>query len=117
MTNLFYQTPQMNVDYCRYPDVVFLNKRLSKTRFRRNILLFCGINSEGKTVVFGAAFLKEETQFTYAFAIKSFLSSVKDPPSCFMIERCSQIKAAFKHDFPGLHLLFCNYNLHKTLKH
>ena len=63
----------MKADYHRYPDIVFLNKRLSKTRFRRNIVLFCGINSEGKTVVFGVAFLKEDTQFTYAFAIKSFL--------------------------------------------
>jgi len=51
----------MKAEYSRYPDFVFLNKRLQRTRFRRNIILFCGTNSEGKTIVFGVALLKEDT--------------------------------------------------------
>jgi hypothetical protein len=62
ITNLFYQTPQMNAEFARYPEIVFINRRLIKTRFRRNLVLFCGINSEGKTIIVGVAFLKEESQ-------------------------------------------------------
>ena len=49
----------MRAEYERYQDFVFINKRLQKTRFRRDILLFCGVNAEGKTVVFGVALLKD----------------------------------------------------------
>jgi hypothetical protein len=52
----------MNSEFSRYPEIVFINRRLIKTRFRRNLVLFCGINSEGKTIVFGVAFLREESQ-------------------------------------------------------
>jgi hypothetical protein len=50
----------MKQDYSAFREVVFVNKRLQKTRFRRVLLLFCGINSEGKTIVFGVGLLQEE---------------------------------------------------------
>lgn len=57
IVNLFYQTPKMRMDYSCFKEVVFVNKRMQHTRFKRLLVLFCGINSEGKTVVFGVAFL------------------------------------------------------------
>lgn len=28
-----------------YRDILFVNRRLAKTRFKRNLVLFCGVNS------------------------------------------------------------------------
>ena len=106
----------MKAEYQRYQDFVFLNKRLIKTRFRRNIIIFCGINAEGKTVVFALALLREESHQSYCFAIKSFLDTVKGNPGCFIIERCSLMRGMFKAFFPRLRLYFCNHNLTKTVK-
>jgi len=59
--NLFYQTPQMAQDYLKWSDTgVMLNFRLVKTRFKRFMLLFCGMCGRGRTVIFAVAFLKDE---------------------------------------------------------
>lgn len=58
--NLYFQTKEMRMTYLRYRDFVFINKRLIKTRFKRNLLIFCGVNFDGKTVVYGVALLKED---------------------------------------------------------
>jgi hypothetical protein len=63
--NLFYQTKEMKQKYMQYRDFVFINRRLTKTRFKRNLVLFCGVSSEGKTVIYGSAFLKEDNQEDY----------------------------------------------------
>lgn len=43
--NLYYQTPKMALDYQKWSDGgVFLNTRLVKTRFKRNLLVFCGVS-------------------------------------------------------------------------
>lgn len=55
-------------NYKMYRDILFVNRRLAKTRFKRNLVLFCGVNSEGKTVVYGVALLKEDSQESYQFA-------------------------------------------------
>jgi|LakMenEpi03Aug12_release.lakeMendotaPanAssembly.Ray.scaffolds.fasta_scaffold4550257_1 hypothetical protein len=52
----------MRIDYLRCFDAgVFLNFRLLRTRFKRNLLLFCGVGSEGKTLILAVAFLRDET--------------------------------------------------------
>jgi hypothetical protein len=38
--------------------------------------MFCGMNFEGKTVVFGVSLLKEDNQESYEFACQSFFKSV-----------------------------------------
>lgn len=50
----------MNANYCKYQDVVFINRKIYKTRFNRKFLLFQGIDFEGKTCVFGVAVAKDE---------------------------------------------------------
>lgn len=54
-----------------------MNRRLVKTRFNRNLVLFCGVNNEGHTIVFAVALIKDDTQESYKFALESFLSTVK----------------------------------------
>lgn len=53
----------------KYQDFVFINKRLAKTRFKRNLVIFCGVNYDGKTVVYGISLIKEDNQESYEFAI------------------------------------------------
>ena len=99
IVNLFYQTPKMRLDYSCFRELCFVNKRMQKTRFKRLLVLFCGINSEGKTVIFGVALLQDESQKDLEFAIKSFLNAVKFQPGCFLIERNSVLRKAFETSF------------------
>lgn len=47
-------------NYCKYQDVVFINRRIYKTRFNRKFLIFQGVDNEAKTCVYGVSIAKEE---------------------------------------------------------
>lgn len=96
--NHFYQTKSMYDDYKRYQDVVFFNRRINKTRFGKRLVILCGVDSEGKTVVFGVAISKDEKEEDYKYALEAFYESIKDVgcPKVMIIERNSQVRKAFE---------------------
>jgi hypothetical protein len=67
-----------------------------KTRFKRNLILFCGVDCHGKTVIFAVAFIKDEKLASYAFALQHFIRNQK----LFIIERCSALRDALKIEAP-----------------
>lgn len=70
--NLFYASCSMIENYLSFRDVVFVNKRFTKTRFNRVLVLFCGVNSSGKSVLFGVAILAKEDDESFEFAMTHF---------------------------------------------
>lgn len=72
-----------------YRDVVFINKRFSKTRFSWVLLLFCGINSFGKSVLFGFSTITKEDDDNFEYAMINFKKALAEEclPKLFIIER------------------------------
>ena len=66
--NLFFASYSMRENYLTYRDFIFINRRLVKTRFNRSMLLFCAVNSAGKSVLCGFAMLSKEDEDGYNFA-------------------------------------------------
>ena len=60
----------MKENYNRYQDVVFLNRKIYRTRFNRKFLLFQGVDNEGRTTVFGVALAKDESVNDYKYALE-----------------------------------------------
>jgi len=58
----------MRESYLNYRDIVFVNKRFAKTRFSKGLLLFCGVNNAGKSVLFGFAFVNKDDEESYEYA-------------------------------------------------
>lgn len=87
----------MRDNYAKFQDVVFINRKLIKTRFNRKFVLFQGVDNEGKTCIFGVAVNKEENVIDYKYALEQFIISVKDiaAPKVIIIERNSSIRKAF----------------------
>ena len=57
-------------DYQKWKDAaVFINARLVKSRFKRNLVLFCGVDCHGKTLIFAVALLRDEKLSSYQFAL------------------------------------------------
>jgi hypothetical protein len=56
-------------NYLNYRDIIFINKRVTKTKLGRTLLLFCGINSEGYNILLALAFLVKEDESCYEYAI------------------------------------------------
>jgi hypothetical protein len=50
----------MRENYLTYRDMVFVNKRFDKTRFGKDLVLFCGVTCQGKSVLLAFAMLSKE---------------------------------------------------------
>ena len=79
----------MRENYLTYRDFVFINKRFTKTRFNRVLLVFCGINSNGKNMVFGVSMIVKEDDDNFEYAMLNFKKALAEdhPPKLFIIER------------------------------
>ena len=51
----------MKTQYELFNDFIFINRRIVKTRFMRNLVMVCGVSNEGRTLVFGVGLIKEDT--------------------------------------------------------
>lgn len=67
--NLFFCSSSMRDNYFAYRDFIFVNRRLSSTRFSRSLILFCGVSSNGRSVLFGFAMITREDEKNYFFAV------------------------------------------------
>ena len=94
--DIFYQSKEMAKAYSIYNDFVFIHRRLAKTLFCRNLVLFCGVNTDGRTIIFGVALIKEDTHEAFKFAVSSFLSCSSQYPLSIIIERMSTLKNAIE---------------------
>ena len=60
--NLFFASHNMIQNYLNFRDIVFINRRLTKTRFGRNLIVICGVNNYGKNVIFGICLIAKEDE-------------------------------------------------------
>jgi hypothetical protein len=93
--NMFFCSYSMRENYLTYRDFIFVNKRLSKTRFNRCLLMFCGITSNGRSVLLGFALLAKEDEQSYFFAVNQFHKAVAgdEPPKLIVLERSNMLRA------------------------
>ena len=109
--NMFLKTSSMHENYMNYRDVVFINKRLTKTRFNRILFVFFGVNSSGKTVIFSVCFIHKEDDDNFDFALDHFKKAFGDDyaPKLFIIERNNTLKSAIHRAFSTqMRVLYCN---------
>ena len=55
-----------------YRDVVFVNSRFTKTRFAKNLVLFCGVNNNGKNVIFAICLLLKDDEDGLKYMMDNF---------------------------------------------
>mgnify|MGYP000433390743 CR=1 FL=1 len=82
-------------NYLNYRDVVFVNRRLTKTRFSKSLILFCGVNNQGKNVLFGFALMSKETEENYQIMMDNFKKAygTDNNPQLFIVEKSSPLKS------------------------
>jgi len=59
-------------NYLNYRDVVFVNRRFTRTRFSKSLVLFCGVNNQGRNVLFGMCLLVKEEEEGYNYMMENF---------------------------------------------
>ena len=72
INNVFYSSYNMIENFYNYRDLVFVNRRLTKTRFNKTLIMFCGINNHGRNIIFASCFLHIEDEDSYRFMLENF---------------------------------------------
>lgn len=75
------------------------------------LLTFCGINNEGKTIIFGFACIKDESAIWKEWVMKKFVSFVKAEPLAVISDACPALRKAMKAEFPSAKLYLCAWHI------
>ena len=89
--------------YKNYNNIVTLDITFSLNRFNMPLFTMTGVKNNGKTVVFGFAFLKDEIYDVKKWAFQSFLAitnDINDIPEALISDGCSAFPKAIYEIFP-----------------
>ncbi|XP_020110565.1 protein FAR1-RELATED SEQUENCE 5-like [Ananas comosus] len=115
MTNFFWRDGRSRDDYDSFGDVVVLDTSYRTSRYNMICASFLGVNHHWQNVMFGCAFLLDETKASFVWLFKSFLESMGDrpPKSIFTTDQDQAISEAIKEVFPNTSHRLCLWTLQK----
>nr|CAD1826991.1 unnamed protein product [Ananas comosus var. bracteatus] len=115
MTNFFWRDGRSRDDYDCFGDVVVLDTSYRTSKYNMICASFLGVNHHWQNVMFGCAFLLDETKASFVWMFKSFLESMGDraPKSIFNTDQDQAISEAIKEVFPNTSHRLCLWTIQK----
>ncbi|KAG8364983.1 hypothetical protein BUALT_Bualt18G0055300 [Buddleja alternifolia] len=101
MMNFFFRDYRCMIDYEYFGDVVSVDTTYRTNRYDLICAPFVGINHHKKNVMFGLAFMSDETKSSFEWLFSTFLESMngKQPETVF-IDQCQAMMNAVGTIFP-----------------
>ncbi|XP_019710175.2 protein FAR1-RELATED SEQUENCE 5 isoform X1 [Elaeis guineensis] len=113
--NFFWRDGRSRVDYDCFGDVVVFNTTYRTNRYNRICVPFIGVNHHWQNVIFGCAFLLDETASSFIWLFKSFLKSMGDqPPKTIFTDQNQAITNAITEVFPNTRHRLCLWHIYKN---
>ncbi|KFK32424.1 hypothetical protein AALP_AA6G240100 [Arabis alpina] len=102
MTNVFWADSRSRIAYTHFGDTVTLDTRYSCNQFRLPFAPFTGVNHHGHTILFGCALLLDESDTSFIWLFKTFLTAMRDhPPVSLVTDQDRAIQIAVAQVFPA----------------
>ncbi|KAJ1264841.1 hypothetical protein BS78_08G033000 [Paspalum vaginatum] len=116
MANFFWRDGRSQVDYESFGDVVKFDTSYRTTKYNMICAMFIGVNHHWQNVIFGCAFLMNESSTSYGWLFKSFLESMGGrPPKTIFTDQNEFISKAIEDVFPGTRHCLCQCFIEKNL--
>ncbi|KAK8921611.1 Protein FAR1-RELATED SEQUENCE 5 [Platanthera zijinensis] len=114
MTNVFWADAKSIMDYHYFGDVVCFYTPYKANMYDRPLALFIGVNHHKQGVIFGSAFLYDETEETFKWLFETFQRAMsgKQPKSIFTDE-CSEIDYSIASIWPGTSHRLCTWHIYQ----
>ena len=108
MTNFFWRDSRSKIDYDYFGDVLILDTTFRMDRYNMICAPFLGVNHHQQPVLFGCAFLLDETMETYTWLLGTFMGAMgRRQPKTILTTECQAIVKAVKATLPKIeHRLF-----------
>ncbi|KAI5327076.1 hypothetical protein L3X38_026472 [Prunus dulcis] len=101
MANVFWADARSRAAYCHFGDAVTLDTTYRVNQYRVPFAPFTGVNHHGQTVLFGCALLLDESEASFIWLFKTFLTAMNDcHPVSFMTDQDRAIQTAVSQVFP-----------------
>ncbi|KAG7568151.1 Zinc finger SWIM-type [Arabidopsis thaliana x Arabidopsis arenosa] len=102
MTNVFWADSRSRIAYTHFGDTVTLDTRYRCNQFRVPFAPFTGVNHHGQTILFGCALILDESDTSFIWLFKTFLTAMRDqPPVSLVTDQDRAIQIAVAQVFPG----------------
>lgn len=115
ITNFFWRDSRSKLDYDCFGDVVLFDTTFRTKKYNLICAPFVGVDHHWKNVLFGCAFLLDESTDSFSWLFETFLESMgsKQPKTIFTDED-NAMANAIETMLPGTHHRLCTWNISKN---
>uniref|UniRef100_A0A2N9FI68 Protein FAR1-RELATED SEQUENCE n=1 Tax=Fagus sylvatica TaxID=28930 RepID=A0A2N9FI68_FAGSY len=117
MTNFFWRDSRSKIDYDYFGDVLILDTTFRMDRYNMICAPFLGVNHHQQPVLFGCAFLLDETMETYTWLLGTFMGAMgRRQPKTILTTECQAILKAVKVTLPKIEHHLCKPHVCQNAK-
>ncbi|KAG2615374.1 protein FAR1-RELATED SEQUENCE 5-like isoform X1 [Panicum virgatum] len=112
VVNVFWADARAKAAYRHFGDAVTFDTSYKKNKYMMPFVTFSGVNHHLQPVIFGCAFLMEETEFSFVWLFETWLSAMGGKAPCSLVtDQNRAMKAAIVKVFPNSCHRFCKWNI------
>ncbi|XP_062020520.1 protein FAR1-RELATED SEQUENCE 5 [Rosa rugosa] len=114
MGNVIWADPKARTNYNYFGDTVTFDTTYRSNRYRLPFAPITGINHHGQPVLFGCAFLINESEASFVWLFKTWLMAMSGrPPLSITTDHDPVIQSAIMQVFPQTRHRFCKWHIFK----
>ncbi|KAK6234733.1 hypothetical protein SCA6_010070 [Theobroma cacao] len=103
MANVFWADARSRTAYMHFGDAVTLDTSYRVNQYRVPFAPFTGVNHHGQTILFGCALLLDDSEASFVWLFKTFLTAMNDrQPVSLITDLDRAIQTAVSQVFPGV---------------
>ncbi|XP_051117885.1 protein FAR1-RELATED SEQUENCE 5-like [Andrographis paniculata] len=115
MTNFFWADEKMLVDYGDFGDVVCFDTTSKLNKDLRPLVVFFGVNNHKQLLVFGAAFLYDDTAQSFKWLLRTFVKAVSGKfPKTILSDRDAIICEVISSELPQTQHKICTWQTYQN---
>lgn len=113
--NVFWADARSILDYHYFSDVICFDMTYKVNDYSRPLALFVGMNHHRQMVIFGAAFLHDETAASFKWLLETFKSAMcGKQPKTILTDRSANLKEALGLTWPGTAHSSCVWQIYQN---
>ncbi|PIN15687.1 hypothetical protein CDL12_11669 [Handroanthus impetiginosus] len=112
LSNVFWADARSRIAYSHFGDAVTFDTMYRPNQFQVPFAPFTGVNNHGQMILFGCALLLDESEASFAWVFKTWLSAMNNrPPVSITTDQDRAIKAAVHQVFPETRHCICKWHI------
>lgn len=106
--NVFWIDSRARASYGYFGDVVALDTTCLANKYKVPIVVFVGVNHHGQTISLGYGLLADESQETYTWLLRAWLTCMLGrPPQTIITDQSTALQCVISEIFPRAHHRLC----------